>query len=126
MRLDRLIQVFAGFEPRVLFAYMFGSTGTPSESPRSDLDMAVFFDPAAAWEGLNPRLHLYTELSRAMKRNDIDIVILNTCTNQMLLYEIMIRGRLIYDADSEIRAVFEQKTLHAAIDFKEQQKRIFA
>jgi hypothetical protein len=37
----------------------------------------------------------------------------------------MLRGRVIHEADFEARALFEQKTLHAAIDFKEQRERIF-
>ena len=51
---------------------------------------------------------------------------LNTCTNQMLLYDIMINGRLVYDDAPEARALFEQSALHAAIDFKEQRERMMA
>lgn len=116
----------ADFGPRILFAYLFGSTGTPLENARSDLDVAVYFDlPAEAIE-LDHKLLLYAGLSRVARRNDIDVVVLNICKNEILLYEILTKGQVVYDIDFEARAVFEQRTLHAAIDFKEQRDRIFA
>ncbi len=124
--IGKLAHILTDFNPRVLFAYIFGSTHTERQNPQSDLDIAVYLDVEADGFKLDHKLSFYTEISRTLKRNDIDVVILNTCTNQMLLYEIMTKGRLIYDADAGIRAVFEQKTLHAAIDFKEQRERIFA
>jgi len=122
---SHITKVFQSFEPRILFAYIFGSTGTDSESSGSDLDIAVYFDMPAAAVELDHKLFLYAAVSRAMKRNDIDIVALNTCTNQMLLYEIMTQGRLLFEDDFEARALFEQQTLHKAIDFKQQRERIF-
>jgi predicted nucleotidyltransferase len=122
---SHLNQVFQIFEPRILFAYIFGSTGTDSESSGSDLDIAVYFDMPPSAVELDHKLLLYAAVSRAMKRNDIDIVVLNTCTNQMLLYEIMTQGKLIFEVDFEVRALFEQQTLHQAIDFKQQRERIF-
>ncbi len=116
----------ADFVPRILFAYLFGSTGTALESARSDLDVAVYFDlPAEAIE-LDHKLLLYAGLSRVARRNDIDVVVLNTCKNELLLFEILTKGQVLYDIDFEARAVFEQQALHAAIDFKEQRARILA
>jgi predicted nucleotidyltransferase len=118
--------VFSGIHPPVLFAYVFGSSGTREENVRSDLDLAVYLDMPDGQVGLEEKLSLYAEISRAAGRNDIDIVVLNTCTNLMLLYEVMTKGRLVFDADPGARMVFEQRTLHAAIDFKEQRDRIFS
>ena len=124
--IEKLACIFSDFQPRVLFAYLFGSTGTALQHARSDLDLAIYLDKEASAITLDHKLTLYTEISRAIKRNDIDVVILNTCDNCMLLYELMINGRLIYDVNPNVRILFEQKTLHAAIDFKEQRDRIFA
>lgn len=124
--INNLQQVFAAFDPPILFAYIFGSTGTPSQTRQSDLDIAVYFNNKSSEIEISHKAALYSAISRTVKRNDIDIVVLNTCTNQMLLYELMIRGRLIYDADPETRMLFEQKTLHAAIDFKEHRERLLA
>ncbi|MCF8109389.1 MAG: nucleotidyltransferase domain-containing protein [Desulfohalobiaceae bacterium] len=117
-------KVLAGFEPEILFAYIFGSTGTALEHPRSDLDIAVFFDQPASCIELDQKLRLYTDISRATRKNDIDVLVLNTCSNDMLLYEMMLLARVIYEVDHEARLLFEQQTLHKAIDFKEQRERL--
>lgn len=119
-------QIAADFEPRILFAYVFGSAGTARQNSKSDLDIAVYLDIQASEFKLDHKTALYAEISRTAKRDDIDVLILNTCKNQMILYEVMTKGRLVYDADFEKRALFEQKTLHAAIDFKEHRERLFA
>ena len=124
--IETLRHIFAEFKPPILFAYVFGSTAAEMHNSQSDLDIAVYMNFEDASYELSSMLSLYTEISRALKRNDIDVVILNTCVNQMLLYEIMTKAKLIYDAAPEARAIFEQKTLHAAIDFKEQRERLFA
>ncbi|MFO8031458.1 MAG: nucleotidyltransferase domain-containing protein [Desulfohalobiaceae bacterium] len=111
--------------PRILFAYLFGSTGTAWEDANSDLDVAVYLDIPSGELELDHKLFLYSHLTRATKRNDVDVIVLNTCSNLILLYDILIHGRVIYDMDSEARMLFEQQNLHAAIDFKEQRERIF-
>lgn len=123
---DELARVLSRFSPRVLFAYVFGSGATTAAGPLSDLDIAVYLDKAPGDIALDHKLSLYAQLSRVTKRNDIDVVILNTCANHMLVYDVMINGRLVYDADSGARAVLEEQMLHAAIDFKESRDRIFA
>ncbi|MBS3780848.1 MAG: nucleotidyltransferase domain-containing protein [Desulfovermiculus sp.] len=113
------------FRPRILFAYLFGSTGTAWEDENSDLDIAVYLDIQAGELELDHKLFLYSHLNRKTKRNDVDVVVLNTCSNLILLYDLLINGRVIYEADSEARMLFECETLHTAIDFKEQRERIF-
>jgi UDP-N-acetylenolpyruvoylglucosamine reductase len=59
-------------------------------------------------------------LCRVLKRNDIDVIVLNTTTNIVLLDEIIRGGIVLVDRDVDLREEFEQKILHQAIDFKEQ------
>jgi predicted nucleotidyltransferase len=123
---DTLAQVMANFHPRILFAYLFGSAGTSLQRPQSDVDIAVFFDPKAGEATFDHKLHLYAAISRVIKQNHIDIVVLNTCSNHILMLGILHTGRVVYDSCPEYRALFEQKALHAAIDFKEQRDRVMA
>ena len=118
-------QVLSGFTPPVLFAYLIGSYGSRDEGPLSDVDIATYLDLDSSADGLNHKLSLYSELSRALRRNDIDVVLLNICENALLLYSILTESTLIYDTDPEARMLFEQRTLHAAIDFKQQREAIF-
>jgi len=123
---ETLAQVMANFQPRIQFAYLFGSAGTSLQHPQSDVDIAVFFDPEAGEATFDHKLHLYAAISRVIKQNHIDIVVLNTCHNHILMLEILHKGRVVYDSWPEYRALFEQEALHAAIDFKEQRDRIMA
>ena len=107
----------------VLFAYVFGSLGTDRETPQSDMDIAVHLDPDAGRDPFDTRLLLYGELSRALKRDRIDLVILNTARNMVLLHDILTRGTLVYDRAPDLRKAWEQRTLHMAIDFVEHRRR---
>ena len=60
------------------------------------------------------------DFCRVLKRNDIDVVVLNTTTNIVLLDEIIRGGIVLVDRDIDLREEFEQKILHQAMDFKEQ------
>lgn len=110
----------------VAFAYLFGSVAAGTEHERSDLDLAVYFVGGDA--DLSRRFSLYGDLSRALARNDIDIVELNTAANLMLLEAIVRSGRVLFDACRddcpEDREDFELRVLHQAMDFREQRKRI--
>ena len=62
------------------------------------MDIAVFL----SGDGRNPPLmssSLYADFCRALKRNDVDVVVLNIAVNLMLLDEIVRYGVVIYDAD---------------------------
>ncbi|MBI4746683.1 MAG: nucleotidyltransferase domain-containing protein [Deltaproteobacteria bacterium] len=104
----------------ILFAYLFGSVAKGEVTPLSDMDIAVYLsdvDPAAVFD---VKLSLYGDICRALKRNDVDLVVLNTVANNMLLEDIIRHGVVIYDRDIDAREDFEVTSLHQAIDFKTQ------
>lgn len=55
-----------------------------------------------------------------MKRDDVDLLILNTAGNLILLDEVVRYGSVLYDRDTDARENFELDILHQAIDFKRQ------
>ena len=103
----------------VRFAYLFGSSAQGSQSALSDIDIAVHLKNGTT-DPFEAKLSIHADLCRVLKRNDVDVVILNTATNLMLLDEIVRTGIILYDADPEARAEFELKVIHRALDFKEQ------
>ncbi len=117
---DVLASVFGKYKDAVVFAYLFGSAAGDTVYPLSDIDIAVFLSDAKKETDFNIKLSLYSDFCRALKRNDIDIVVLNAATNIVLLDEIIRHGVLIYDTATELRKSFECRILHQAIDFKEQ------
>ena len=118
---DILSQVMSRSQ-NVLFAYLFGShiTGIITES--SDMDVAVYLDKKHA--DIDDYLSLHSALSRALKTDKIDLVLLNNANNLILLDSIVRHGILVIDKDKDRREEFELRVLHSAIDFREQRKAI--
>ena len=106
----------------VLFAYLFGSHARGVEVESGDIDMAVFLNDPAVDFVFDVKIDLYLDLTRALKRNDIDLVMMNRCKNLMLLYGIISDGYVIFDGDPATRVDYEQRLLHQAIDFIGQRK----
>ena len=108
----------------ILFAYLFGSFARGDAGPRSDLDLAVYFVDRRPHVHHTLKIDLYMTINRLLKQNDVDIVVLNTASNLMLLDEILRQGIVLLDADPQFREDFELRTLHLAMDFREQRKTI--
>jgi len=117
---DKLLPILEKYKDKVIFAYLFGSASQDTMQPLSDIDIAVLLSEDIRKSYFDTKLILYTDFCRVLKRNDIDIVVLNTSTNIMLLDEIIRYGLVLYDRNSDLREDFEVKVLHQAIDFKEQ------
>jgi uncharacterized protein len=117
---ETLSPVFKKYRDRVVFAYLFGSAAGGDLQPTSDIDIAVLFVPGTRAFYFDTRLSLHGDYCRALNRNDIDIVVLNTATNIIILEEIVRYGIVIYDREPDMREDFELKILHQAIDFREQ------
>ncbi len=105
---------------RVRFAYLFGSVARGDSGSGSDFDLAVYFTYGSPAELFDLQLSLCADLCRALKRNDVDIVVLNTASNLMLLDEIVRHGIVLRDSDQDGRRDFELRTLHRSLDFRSQ------
>ena len=114
--------IFPAFERdgRVLFAYLFGSVAKGDVSFLSDIDIAIYLSEVDPGAFFDIKLSLHADLCRALKRNDVDLVILNTAANNMLIEDIIRYGVVIYDCDTDAREGYEVMALHRAIDFKTQ------
>lgn len=110
--------VFAQYGDILSAVYLFGSQATGEATEHSDLDLAVLLKPDAARDAASHRFTLFAECSRALKRNDIDLVILNTTKNLILQDDIIRTGIVLYSNDTDARIDYELKTQHLAIDFR--------
>ena len=112
------------YRGKILFAYLFGSIARGEAARGSDLDLAVYFADNRPQFQRKLKVDLYMTLSRLLKKDDIDIVVLNTASNLMLLDEILRQGIVLLDTDPVLREEFELRTLHRAMDFREQRKAV--
>lgn len=104
----------------IRFAYLFGSMAKGEVAPLSDIDIAVYLGDVEPMAVFDFKLSLHGGISRALNRNDVDLVVLNTLANNMLIEDIIRHGVVIYDRDTDAREDYEVTSLHQAIDFKTQ------
>lgn len=104
----------------IRFAYLFGSVAKGEVAPLSDIDVAVYLRDVEPGAVFDFKLSLHGDICRALNRNDVDLVVLNTVVNDMLIEDIIRHGVVIYDRDIDARENFEVTSLHQAIDFKTQ------
>jgi predicted nucleotidyltransferase len=124
--IETLRHVLRKYPDQVKFSYLFGSTAGGQDQPLSDIDIAVYLSNRKENNFLDLKLSLYADFCRALKRNDIDILVLNTSTNIILLEDIIKTGVVLSEAErgEALRRDFELKVLHQAIDFRNQRKKI--
>jgi predicted nucleotidyltransferase len=115
-----LASVLEKYRKEVVFAYLFGSMAQENAFPLSDVDIAVFLRDAEERTFFDTKLALLGDLCRILKRNDVDVLVLNTAKNLILIEQVIRNGIIIFDQDPELREKFEQEFLHQVIDFKRQ------
>lgn len=117
---ESLLPLFEKYKKQLVFAYLFGSHAQNNLFPLSDIDIAVFLNMRKNESYFDMKCSLYAEFCRVLKRNDVDVVMLNTATNIVLLDKIIREGIVLVDRNPSLRVEFELKILHQAIDFKDQ------
>lgn len=83
--------------------YIFGSYAKGINNEKSDVDIAVLLE-----NDYNPldKLNFLGDLCDTLKRDDIDLVILNSA-NSVLKHQVIKYGRLIYMEDEITKVFFE-------------------
>ncbi|MDD2733768.1 MAG: nucleotidyltransferase domain-containing protein [Desulfuromonadaceae bacterium] len=117
-----LSAVFSKYQQEIVSVYLFGSTAKGMTSPSSDIDIALLLHNTDKTSGAALKFSLYADLCRALKRNDVDIVLLNTSGNLILNDEIIRHGKVLYSTDDKAREAFELSVLHSSTDFKHQRR----
>lgn len=99
-------------DPRVLAIYGFGSHARGEAGPGSDLDLAVLMDEDV---DLMEELRLRGDLVERMRRDDIDLVILNHAS-PLLRYEVISAGQRLFSRDDERVDAFEHRAAMHCFD----------
>lgn len=100
--------------PKILFAYLFGSLARGKPQPLSDVDIAVYLKPCG--NVADKKLDILGNLMTILKTDEIDLVILNT-TELPLAMNIVKTKKIIVDKDPFSRHVFESVTMRKYFDF---------
>jgi len=110
--------VLAGYfekKTEVIAAYLFGSYAEGVARPDSDVDIAVIIEPLPA-DTLKYRLEVMEDTRRLVKIKT-EIVILNE-SPRLLQFQVIQKGRVIYERSADQRALFEMDTAGRYYDYK--------
>jgi predicted nucleotidyltransferase len=106
------LEDFIRRDPRVKFAYLFGSQARNNAGVLSDIDIAVYLD--GRLDAFKFRLVFTEESARVLGRNDIDLITLNDAPLP-LQYEIIREGKVLKE-DKKRRVNFETRILSSYLD----------
>ncbi|MCL5045328.1 MAG: nucleotidyltransferase domain-containing protein [Actinobacteria bacterium] len=102
-------------DSRILAAYIFGSYGTPDQTPLSDVDLAVLFEEGVK-VSLDDELALSAALSSIAREDDLNLIILNKAPVD-LQFKVISTGRPLFRRDSLRVADFVERVLKLYGDF---------
>jgi len=113
--MEALINVFKAFS-NIAAAYLFGSRFYGKTTKTSDYDVAVLFKGDYTLDEL---LDVTLRLADALNidLNSIDVVGLNDAPVEVAC-DILVKGKLIYCKDNELRVAFETRLVREYLDLK--------
>jgi hypothetical protein len=115
-QLDSVLMDFLMRQPDVSMAYLFGSQAQGRAHPLSDVDVGVLLaDQLTPAEQSRARLRLVGELMALLRRDDVDLVILNQAP-LLLRHRVLRDGRLLFARDDRERIRFAAETYRRYLD----------
>ena len=112
-RLERLASLLKQ-DQRVIFAYLFGGLASGMQKPLSDVDIAVFLDPACV--DAETKLDLIGLLTDTLATDEVDLVVLNRAPIS-LVGRILKQKKLLADNKPFQRHQFESLAMREFFDF---------
>jgi predicted nucleotidyltransferase len=103
--------------PQIKLVYLFGSQARGEVGPLSDYDFAIYFDEKDRKKMFDTKLELMGQLNRVLGTDKVDIAILNLSEMPEFRFNVIMKGRLIYE-EEPFRVIVEPKILNEYFDFK--------
>ncbi len=116
----KLEPLFNQHKNKLYFVYLFGSFARADSNHKSDVDLAIYVNPAN--NSVDFTLNLSSAISRILNLDNVDLIILNDTKNLILVEEIIRNNVLIFENNFDKRFDYELDIIHRAIDFRTQRK----
>ena len=113
--IKKLNTIFKAYS-EIKLVYFFGSKAICKESYMSDYDFAIYFDTKDKKRIYEIKFELFDKISRLLKTDKIDIVILNLAESPELKYNIIKEGKLIFETEP-FKIIVEPQILNEYFDF---------
>ena len=107
--IERLVKEF-----NILLIYVFGSYAKETNTENSDLDIGILTEGNTS---LMIRLSILDEFVGIFGREDIDLIMLND-VNEVLRFQVIKYGKLIYAKDLTHKVLFESRTMSEYMDME--------
>lgn len=107
------LREFLSHDENVLFALLFGSYASGRQTPKSDIDLAVYFLCPPSGLGVLDLLNRLSSLSPV----DVDLIVLNTAS-PFLRHQVLRYGRPLVVKDRVLYRVFREKTMSEYDEYK--------
>jgi predicted nucleotidyltransferase len=115
--LDQKLAQYAR-EQEIIALYLFGSAATGTQTPLSDIDIAVLLpEDIPVHQYFDRRLQMTLDLMQLLGANEVDLVILNQAP-PLLKHQVISHGKVIYCRDEPQRRRFEARAILEYLDFK--------
>lgn len=109
-------------EPGLVAVYLFGSYGTTSQTPLSDVDLALLFEP-----GREPSAERHAQLiglvMESLREDDVSVMVLNRAP-LALRHKVLAEGRPLVVLDEIALADFVEQTITRYSDFAVDEARL--
>jgi predicted nucleotidyltransferase len=114
---EKELTAYFSSKDSVILAYLFGSTVRGDAGKLSDVDIGILLDEKLSKEDrFDLELKLISEIAILIKKNKIDLVVLNEAP--LLLAHNIIKDGIVLKSDEAERVKFETKILSMYIDEK--------
>jgi predicted nucleotidyltransferase len=112
--------------PEIYDGYLFGSVARGDAHERSDVDVAVYVDEVALQQpGFGYQAELGADLQSALKRSDVDVVVLNRAP-PLLYYRVLRDGVRLVSRDPVASTTREGRAFSRYFDYVPQLAKIEA
>ena len=114
--IERAVKSRLASRREVLAAYIFGSVASGRARPDSDVDIAVLVsDKIMRGDSFKYRLGLVAVLMDALKRDDVDLILLNEAP-PLLAHRVLSKGKLVLERSASVRVAFQVRTVNRYLD----------
>ncbi len=114
--IKKLNTIFKAYA-EIKLVYFFGTKAICKGSHMSDYDFAIYLDTKDKKRIYEIKFELFDRISRLLKTDKIDIVILNLAESPELKYNIIKEGKLILEKEP-FKVIIEPHILNEYFDFQ--------
>lgn len=114
-----IITKYFSTRSEIKVGYIFGSRAKGEGNKLSDIDIGILIDEASI-QGIYPygyKAKILTDLSKSLKTNNIDLVILNNAPC-LLRHRVVRYGKVVYSCAEQERINFQVRTINEYNDIK--------